>query len=66
MDVVMIGRDVVDPGDGWTRILELDPAGAILVRPDQHVAWRSGRVADPSTALARALAVVLDRAALAA
>lgn len=67
VDVVAIGRDVLDPDGAWTRLLELDPAGAILVRPDQHVAWRSERGStDPAAELARAFDVILDRTALAA
>jgi hypothetical protein len=63
----MLGRDVGDPDGAWTALLALDPAGAILVRPDQHVAWRSPSGAcDPTTALAHALHMLLDRPALAA
>jgi hypothetical protein len=65
--VVVIGRDVLDPEGTWAKLLDLAPTGAILVRPDQHVAWRSPRAGvDPAAALERALDVVLDRAALAA
>ncbi len=65
--VVTIGRDVADPDGTWTRLLALDPRGALLVRPDQHVAWRSDHVAgDPRAALAGVLARILDRTPLAA
>ncbi|WP_352241341.1 hypothetical protein [Microbispora sp. NBRC 16548] len=30
-------------------------AALVLVRPDQHVAWRGGRAEDPDTVLARVL-----------
>jgi 2,4-dichlorophenol 6-monooxygenase len=65
--VVVVGRDV-DAADGmWTAVLALDPAGAILVRPDQHVAWRAEHgVADPAAALGSALDRILDRGARAA
>ncbi len=74
IDVVSISRHdvangpgVVDPGGAWTRLLAIEPTGAILVRPDQHVAWRSERaVADPAATLARVLDTLLDRAARAA
>lgn len=63
---VRIGHDVLDPDDTWTKLLALAPDGAILVRPDQHVAWRSATaVANPSAALAEAFATLLDRPALA-
>jgi 2,4-dichlorophenol 6-monooxygenase len=43
LDVVLVGRDVLD-GDGtWAAVSELSAEGAILVRPDQHVAWRTRR-----------------------
>jgi hypothetical protein len=68
--VVTVGRDVDDADGTWTRLLALDPVGAILVRPDQHVAWRAEHgVADQSAAaaaLARALDRILDRGARAA
>jgi 2-polyprenyl-6-methoxyphenol hydroxylase-like FAD-dependent oxidoreductase len=63
IDVWQIGgmqglRDV----DG--RFLEayaLEPAGAVLVRPDSFVAWRAGDAAADGRALGRALASVLSR-----
>ena len=62
-----IGRDVIDDDGTWTTLLGIDPDGAMLVRPDQHVAWRSPHgVADPAAALARASDRILDRAPLAA
>jgi len=51
----------------WQRLRELDEAGALLVRPDGHVAWREmGAVHDPVLArhlLATAVCAVLDRPA---
>jgi 2,4-dichlorophenol 6-monooxygenase len=35
------GRDFSDPDGHWARVCEISPAGALLVRPDQHVAWRA-------------------------
>ena len=47
-----IGRDVADPGGAWSEALGIGPGGAVLVRPDQHVAWRArSRVADPRSTL---------------
>jgi 2,4-dichlorophenol 6-monooxygenase len=62
-NVLVIGRDVLDPDGTWTRLLALDPRGAILVRPDQHVAWRSRHAGDDPM---RALETILGRTALAA
>lgn len=35
------GRDYEDPFGDWARASEIDDDGAILVRPDQVVAWRA-------------------------
>jgi len=37
------GRDFVDPDGTWASVREVGASGAILVRPDQHVAWRAPR-----------------------
>ncbi len=50
-----IGREIADPDGAWSALLGIEKDGALLVRPDQHIAWRSVRgVADPSAALRRA------------
>jgi len=39
--VVTVGRSgYVDPERGWEKVRGVDDTGAILVRPDRHVAWR--------------------------
>lgn len=54
--VVEWTREVADPDDWWHRVAGLGEGGALLVRPDQHVAARFAlRPADPSAALAAAL-----------
>jgi len=46
----------------WAEVHGVTADGAVLVRPDGFVAWRSEEpTADPETALREALAVVLDR-----
>ena len=35
-----IGVDVIDPTDWWSEVVRMTSAGALLVRPDQHVAAR--------------------------
>jgi 2,4-dichlorophenol 6-monooxygenase len=58
------GGDFDDPTGAWERQREIDGTGAVLVRPDQHVAWRSqGRPAEPGAAVAQALLAVLRRTA---
>jgi 2,4-dichlorophenol 6-monooxygenase len=59
---VHVGRDVTDPNDWWTTTARMPPDGVLLVRPDQHIAFRSrGRMGEPRTLIARALASVLCR-----
>jgi 2,4-dichlorophenol 6-monooxygenase len=61
IDCVVIGRDVVDENGHWMKLLGIDADGALLVRPDQHVAWRSQHtVPDTTAALSRALATILS------
>ena len=51
-----IGRHIRDADGAWTALLGIENDGALLVRPDQHVAWRSARAAsDPVKALHQAL-----------
>ena len=64
LDAVRIGHidgDLYDPRCMWLRNREIGPAGAVLVRPDRFVGWRSMRaseepLADLSEALSRILA----------
>ena len=60
LEVLSIGREIEDADGAWTRTLGLELDGALLVRPDQHVAFRATTgVADPSAALRAALDTVL-------
>lgn len=65
VDAVRIGHldgDLLDPRCHWLRHRGIAPDGAILVRPDRCVCWRSaGASSDPSREIASALARVLDR-----
>ncbi len=46
----------------WARAREIRDSGALLVRPDHHVAWRADTaLADPEGALRRVLTTILDR-----
>ncbi len=57
---LVAGRDFADPDDHWTSVCEISATGALLVRPDQHVAWRAvSAPADAAAALASAVRAVL-------
>ena len=53
---LIAGRDFADPEGHWASVCELGSDGALLVRPDQHVAWRA-RSAPPDSAGALVSAV---------
>ena len=52
--------DLTDPDGEWARIYEVGTVGAVRVRPDGHVAWRSRTAGDdPEGELRRALQRIL-------
>lgn len=68
IDVHVIGprRALRDPGGDWARIREVDDTGAILVRPDHHVAWRAMTIPkDAQAALEGTLNQILSRGSVA-
>ncbi|ANI16142.1 2,4-dichlorophenol 6-monooxygenase [Pseudomonas citronellolis] len=57
-----LGLDYEDSYGDWARLREIDEDGCLLVRPDQHVAWRSqGAPADAEAVLLGAVRAVLAR-----
>jgi 2,4-dichlorophenol 6-monooxygenase len=61
--VVGPGQEYVDLYYDWARLREVEESGALLVRPDKHIAWRSTALPeDPLGALSAALSAVLGRA----
>ncbi|WP_052436376.1 FAD-dependent monooxygenase [Georgenia sp. SUBG003] len=67
VDVVEVGEGhpLTDAEGRWAQLREVDSDGAVLVRPDTVVAWRSlGLPADPATALQSALSTVLASSAV--
>ncbi|MDX3540572.1 FAD-dependent monooxygenase [Streptomyces sp. MB09-01] len=69
LDAYTIGSgpvaDLVQDGSGsdWSEVHAMSTEGAVLVRPDGFVAWRSeGAVADPRATLHEVLSTVLRRA----
>lgn len=56
------GRELEDPEGHWAAVSGIANDGALLVRPDQHVAWRSrSMAADPAAELECAIAHGLMR-----
>jgi 2,4-dichlorophenol 6-monooxygenase len=66
LDTVRIGEldgDLFDPRLAWAQYRGIGRDGAVLVRPDRFVGWRSlGAAANPATELAAALQQILGRA----
>lgn len=60
--VVWVGGDVLDPDGGWAAVSGIGSGGAVLVRPDQHVAWRSPGAADDPAAVPADLLATLGGA----
>ncbi len=57
---VRVGLDGSPSSDVWRRTCGVEPEGALLVRPDQHVAWRARDLPEPpDMSLAAALEHVL-------
>jgi hypothetical protein len=56
------GGDFADPDGRWPAAYGITHGGAVLVRPDGFVAWRSAdAVDDPARALTSVLSEVLAR-----
>lgn len=55
------GREYTDLYEDWTRLREVEESGAILVRPDQYVGWRSNSLsAKPTEDLLAAMKSLLS------
>ncbi|MBV8577122.1 MAG: FAD-dependent monooxygenase [Acetobacteraceae bacterium] len=63
IDAVRIGHidgDLFDPRLAWAQFRGITTSGAVLVRPDRVVCWRSaGAAANPAATLAEALGTIL-------
>jgi 2,4-dichlorophenol 6-monooxygenase len=66
IDLVIINdtEDYTDAAGDWTQKRQVGPDGAILVRPDGHIAWRIATCpTDPTTVLENAVCAALGLAA---
>ncbi len=64
LDAVRIGHldgDCHDPRCAWLRHQQIASDGAVLVRPDRFIAWRTGRRQRPPAVLTAALSQILGR-----
>jgi 2,4-dichlorophenol 6-monooxygenase len=62
--VIGPGEPVTDIYFDWARLREVAEDGALLIRPDKHIGWRSaGLPADPEGALRAAMVSLLGREA---
>jgi 2,4-dichlorophenol 6-monooxygenase len=62
LTVVELGVDVFDRAGSWSATSGLGPKGALLVRPDHHVAWRTADApVDPVRAVEGVLAALAGR-----
>ena len=62
VNVARIGHDHTDPAGDWAQVGEIGDRGAVLVRPDNHVAWReTDEVDQPEHALTAAFETILGR-----
>jgi hypothetical protein len=53
--------DLIDPQTEWPSLYGIEPDGAVLVRPDGHVAWRTQSVSgDPGSDLVSVLRRILS------
>jgi len=60
--VIGPGREITDIYLDWTRLREVAEDGALLVRPDKHIGWRSMSLpADPAHALYAAMSSMLSQ-----
>ncbi|MEU9272525.1 FAD-dependent monooxygenase [Streptomyces sp. NPDC048251] len=61
LTVARIGAGAEYTGDSWADVREITEDGAVLVRPDNHVAWRSMDAADhPAAVLTQVLSQLMD------
>lgn len=53
MDIAVVGDKLADPEGQWHRAYGVEPGGAVLVRPDGYVAWRTPRAVTDAPATLR-------------
>ena len=63
IDVAVVGGELEDPEGEWHRAYGVEPGGAVLVRPDGYVAWRTPRAVSDAPATLRGVlaSISVDR-----
>jgi 2-polyprenyl-6-methoxyphenol hydroxylase-like FAD-dependent oxidoreductase len=62
LEVEQVGATLVDPDGEFADAYGISPSGAVIVRPDGHVAWRAGRdIAASTETVERAMSSLLAR-----
>jgi len=65
IDVHVLGEDFFDPEQSWMEAYGVREGGAVLVRPDGYVGWRTAtRPSDPGGALSAVLDQIFGRKAI--
>ena len=62
LNIYRVGSDLVDVNGSFYAAYGITPAGAVMVRPDGFIAWRSERQEkEPERAIEQALSSLLFR-----
>ena len=62
INVARIGAGYTDPDGVWAQVGQIGQRGAVLIRPDNHVGWRSTAAVDqPEHTLTHAIEAILGR-----
>jgi putative polyketide hydroxylase len=65
VDVRVLGEDFTDPEGAWMAAYGLSEGGAVLVRPDSYIGWRTASApSDPKRALTEAFEQIFARPVL--
>jgi 2,4-dichlorophenol 6-monooxygenase len=60
--VIGPGQDITDLYFDWAKLRGVEEDGAVLVRPDKHIGWRSDRLpTDPEAALLETVSAILNQ-----
>ncbi len=62
ISMISIGDSITDPDGTWAQVSGLESGGAVVVRPDNHIGWRSAAASSaPAEDLLDAVTRLLHR-----